>query len=170
VGTNSPAGLLLFVALMGAMLWIVWLGHRRSQFGGLSEVSVAEQAILAQEARALYTGPKFKLCNPLTPSEFDRHVLSLLDSIEANRDDIDAKIEAMRVYLKSNNLGERFKNKQKLDIVYTNVAAHLVHRKGGHSRIGMQQLLANWRKVGRLVNQWERPRAPETWIRPLGPN
>jgi hypothetical protein len=166
---NMPhgyGGLLLFVAVMGSMLWIVWLGRRRAQFDGMSEVSATEQTWLAQEARAFYVGPGFRLCNVETPSDFDRHLLSLFDSIEVNRDDIDAKLDSVRVYLKSSNMWDRIKNEQKLNLVYTNMAAYLVRPRRGRSRIGMQQLLANWGKVGRLGPEGP-SKVPETWIRPL---
>jgi len=77
------------------------MGRRREQFAGVSEVSAAEQALLGQAAREMYVGPEFGLCNLDAPSEFDKHVLSLFDSIEANGDDIDTKIENLRAYLKS---------------------------------------------------------------------
>jgi hypothetical protein len=161
-------GLLILVAFVGAMVWIVWLARRRSQFEGVNEVSANEQARLAQEARAMYVGPEFRLCNIETPSEFDSHLLSLFDSIEANRDDIDAKLENLRIYLKSNNMFERLKNKQKLRLVYGNMAAYLVRPRPGQSRLGMRQLLANWGKLGRLAGgEGPSPRVPETWIRPL---
>ena len=163
---HGYGGLLLLVAVMGAMLWIVWLGWRRSQFGGVSKVSVTEQASLAQEARAMYVGPDYRLSNPQAPSEFDRQLLSLFDSIEENRDDIDAKLESLRVYLKTINMWDRLKNKQKLNLVYTNMAAYLVRPRRGQSRIGMQQLLANWGRFGRLGVAGP-SKVPATWIRPL---
>ena len=162
-------GLFILVAFVGAMVWIGWWSRRRSQFGGVSEVSASEQARLAQEARAMYVGPEFGLCNIEAPSEFDSHLLSLFDSIEGNRDDIDAKLEHLRVYLRSNStMFERLKNQQKLSLVYRNMAAYLVRPRSGQSRVGMQQLLANWGKVGRLVAGGEGPsKVPEAWIRPL---
>lgn len=169
---NLPSGyggLLILVAFFASMVWIVWLAKRREQFAGLSEVSATEQALLGQGARAMYVGPEFGLCNIDTPSEFDSHVLALFDSIEANRDDIDTKIENVRVYLKSGcSLFERLKNKRKLDLVYTSGAAYLVRSRPARSRLGMQQLLANWGRVGRLVSGSEGPsKVPEAWIRPL---
>src|SRR5450759_5887407 len=86
-------GLLILVVFVAAMVWIVWMGRRRAQFAGVSEVSAAEQALLGQEARAMYIGPEFRLCNIDAPSELASRLLSLFDSIEANRDDIDTKIE-----------------------------------------------------------------------------
>jgi hypothetical protein len=162
-------GLLILVAFIASMVWIVWMGKRREQFAGASEVSATEQALLGQAARAMYVGPEFRLCNIDSPSEFDSHVLSLFDSIEANRDDIDAKIENLRANLKSGgSLFERLKNKQKLDLVYHNGAAYLTRPRPQRSRLGMQQLLASWGRVGRLVSGSEGPsKVPEAWIRPL---
>jgi hypothetical protein len=162
-------GLLILVAFVAAMVWIVWMGRRRAQFAGVSEVSATEQGLLGQAARAMYVGPEFRLCNIDAPSEFDSLVLSLFDSIEANRDDIDTKIENVRAYLKSGcSWFESLKNKQKLDLVYGNGAAYLVRPRPGSSRLGMQQLLASWGRVGRLVSGSEGPsKVPEAWIRPL---
>jgi hypothetical protein len=166
---HGYGGLLILVAFIASMVWIVWMGRRREQFAGVSEVSAAEQALLGQGARDMYVGPEFGLCNLDTPSEFDSHVLSLFDSIEANRDDIDAKIENLRAYLKSGcSRFERLKNKQKLDLVYRNGAAYLVRPRPERSALGMRQLLASWGRVGRLVSGSEGPsKVPDAWIRPL---
>jgi hypothetical protein len=162
---NFPGAFLLFIALMGAMVWIAWMGWRRSRFGGPSEVSATDQALLAQRAREFFVDPQHKLCNPATPSEFDTHLLSLLDSIEANRDDIDAKLENLRIYLKTCDMWQRLKYKQKLDLVYRDSAAYLVR---GRTTTAMRQLYANWRIVGRLGSSGsELSSAPKTWIRPL---
>jgi hypothetical protein len=161
-------GLLILVAFFASMVWIVWMAKRREQFAGLSEVSAAEQALLGQAARAMYVGPEFGLCNIDTPSEFDSHVLSLFDSIEANGVDIDTRIENLRAYLKSGcSLFERLKNKYKLDLVYRNGAAYLVRPRPNRSRLGMQQLLASWGRVGRLAGSEGPSKVPGAWIRPL---
>ena len=54
---NSPAALALCFGLMPVMVWLFWMGRRREQFAGVSEVSAAEQADLGREARAMYTSP-----------------------------------------------------------------------------------------------------------------
>ena len=163
---HGYGGVLILIAFLAAMVWIVWLGRRRSKFDGISEVSGAEQAILAQEARAFYVDPQSKLCDPEKPSEFDVRVLALFDSIERNGEDIDTKLEDLRVYLKGVNPMVRAKDKFKLRLVYAGMAAYLARAKPVQSRMGRQQLLANWRKVGRLVNS-DVGRAPQSWIRPL---
>lgn len=166
---HGYGGLLILVAFFASMVWIVWMGWRRAQFAGVSEVSAAEQALLAEAARSMYVDPQFGLCNSERPSEFDSHVLSLFDSIEANRDDIDTKIENIGDYLKSGcSWFERMKNKQKLDLVYRSGAAYLVRPRPDRSRLGMQQLLASWRRVGRLAsgNEWP-AKVPSAWIHPL---
>jgi hypothetical protein len=170
--SSNPAlpgytGLFIFLAFMAAMVWIVWLGRRRNQFHGPSEVTVAQQAMLGQYARAYYVDPQHRLCDPETPSGFDTHVLSLFDSIEQNRDDIDAKLESLRVFLKGAGVWDRVKNGQKLSYVYTSAAAALVRPQRDRSRMAMQQLLANWRMVGHIGANEGLPKAPKTWIRPL---
>lgn len=166
---HGYGGLLILVAFIASMVWIVWLSRRRAQFAGVSEVSAAEQAQLGQAARAMYVDPSFRLCNIEAPSEFDSRVLSLFDSITGNLDDIDVKIENLRIYLKSGCSGiERLKNKQKLDLVYRTGASYLVRPRAGRSTLGMRQLLASWGRVGRLVSSSEGPsKVPAAWIRPL---
>jgi hypothetical protein len=44
---SGYAGLLVVLVFIGAMVWISWMGWRRSQYGGVSEVSASEQADLA---------------------------------------------------------------------------------------------------------------------------
>jgi hypothetical protein len=166
--TNSPAAFALFFGLMAVMVWIAWMGRRREQFAGVSEVSAAEQADLGREARAMYTNPQWKLCNPETPSDFDSTVLSLFQSVEANGDDIDAKLETVRTALANAGHFERGKDKWKLNLVYGNMAAYLVRSRPGRSRLGMQQLLASWGRVGKVAGGDVGPRrVPDAWIRPL---
>ena len=167
--SNGYGGLLILVAFLASMVWIVWMAWRRVQFAGVSEVSASEQALLAHEARAMYLDPQFRLCDSEKPNEFDSHVLSLFDSIEGNRDDIDTKIENIRDYLKSGcSWLDRMKNKQKLDLVYRSGAAYLARSRPERSRLGMQQLLASWRIVGRLGSGSEWPaKVPPAWIHPL---
>jgi hypothetical protein len=161
-------GLLIALSFVAVMGWIIWLGWRRNRYQGPSEVTTAQQAMLARATRDYYLDPQFKLCNPETPTEFDQHLLSLLDSIEANRDDIDAKLEDLRVSLKGSHFGERFKDKLKLGRVYTTMAASLPSPQPERSRMAMQQMLANWRMVGRLSHtDTNLSNVPKAWIRPL---
>ncbi|MEA2644386.1 MAG: hypothetical protein QOG08_1412, partial [Chloroflexota bacterium] len=51
---------------------------------------------------------------------------------------------------------------------YNNMAAYLVQSRPERSRLGMQQLLASWGRVGRLASGFEGPsKVPKAWIRPL---
>ena len=152
------AGALIFVGFLAAMVWIVWMGWRRSQYGGISEVSATDQAQLAQSARAVFADSQIA-----SSPEFDSHFLSLLDSVERNLDDIDARLQGLREFLMRSNMWERFKDKQKLGLVYSIVAADLVR---ANSTPAVRQLRANWRMVGRLGGG-EVSQVPKAWIRPL---
>lgn len=154
------AGGLIFLAFIAAMVWVAWLSWRRSQYGGVSEVSATDQAQLAQSARAIFTDSQI-----VSSPEFDSVFLSLLDSVERNLDDIDAKLQGLRDYLKGSNMWERFKDKQKLGLVYSVVAADLARAS---STPGVRQLRANWRMVGILWGGGEFSQVPKSWIRPLG--
>lgn len=151
-------GGLIFLAFLAAMIWLVWVSWRRSQYGGISEVSAADQAQLAQSASAIFADSQIA-----SSPEFDSRFLSLLESVERNVDDIDAKLQALRDFLKSSTMWERFKDKQKLGLVYSVAAADLARAR---STPGVRQLQANWRMVGAL-GSGEISQVPKTWIRPL---
>lgn len=155
---GQNAGLLIFLVFIAAMVWISWMSWRRSQFGGVSEVSATDQAQLAQSARKIFAD------SVITSSpEFDGRFLSLLDSIERNLDDIDVKLNDLRAFLKSSSMWARFKDKQKLGLVYKVAAADLAR---AHMTTGVRQLLANWRMVG-VLGSAETSHIPRSWIRPL---
>lgn len=153
-------GLVTMVLFVGAMVWIAWMSWRRSQFGGISEVSATDQAALAQSARALLADSAIG-----SSPEFDTYFLRLLDSVERNLDDIDARLQDLRAFLRGTTMWDRFKDKQKLGLVYSVAAADLAH---AHLTPGLRQLLANWRMVGALGSgSAEISQVPKSWIRPL---
>jgi hypothetical protein len=157
---SGYAGLLVFLAFIGAMVWISWMSWRRSQYGGVSEVSASDQADLAQTARAVYADGQIA-----SSSEFDGRVLGLLDSIEMNRDDIDLKLQELRSFLKAGKMWERLKERQKLGLMYANSAAYLARSS---PTAGKRQLMASWRMVGSLGSgSGEVSHVPKSWIRPL---
>jgi hypothetical protein len=110
---------------------------------------VGEQARLAREMRAFYTNPSHPLCKLANPTEFDRMMLSLFDSIEADSSDIDDRIDGLRSYLRQKGFfrayGDRFK-------------AHLVWNKGAVSlqwtrpSADVWQLRCNWNRLLRVSN------------------
>ena len=154
------AGAVTFVLVLGAMVWIAWMSWERSQYGGISEVTATDQAQLAQSARALFADSAIA-----SSPEFDTRLLSLLDSVERNLDDIDARLQDLRGFLKGTTTWDRFKDKQKLGLVYSVAAADLARAR---STPGLRQLLANWRMVGTLGSgSAEISQVPKSWIRPL---
>jgi hypothetical protein len=158
--SGEYVGLVTFVLVVGAMVWIAWMSWRRSQYGGISEVSATDQAQLAQAARALFADSTIA-----SSPEFDSRFLGLLDSVERNLDDIDARLQDLRAFLKGTTMWDRFKDKQKLGLVYSVAAADLAR---AHLTPGLRQLLADWRMVGTLGSgSAEISRVPKSWIRPL---
>lgn len=153
-------GLVTIVLFVGAMVWIAWMSRRRSQFGGISEVSATDQAQLAQSARALFADSGIA-----SSPQFDTRFLGLLDSVERNLDDIDARLQDLRAFLNGTTMWDRFKDKQKLGLVYSVAAADLAR---AHQTPGLRQLLANWRMVGAIGSgSAEISQVPKSWIRPL---
>jgi hypothetical protein len=153
------AGLAIIVLFVGATALIAWMSWRRSQYGGISEVSATDQAALAQSARALFAD-----CAIASSPEFDARFLSFLDSVERNLDDIDARLRDLRAFLKSTTMWDRFKDKQKLVLIYSLAAADLAR---ADMTTGVRQLMANWRMVGALGSASEISQVPKSWIRPL---
>jgi hypothetical protein len=153
-------GLASFVLIVGAMVWIAWMNWRRSQRGGISEVSATDQAQLAQSARAMFADSTIA-----SSPEFDTRFLSLVDSVERNLDDIDARMQDLRAFLNNTTMWDRFKDKQKLGLVYSVAAADLAR---AHLTPGLRQLRANWRMIGTLGSgSAEISQVPKSWIRPL---
>jgi hypothetical protein len=85
-------------------------GAVRDETRGLGSVL---QARLASDMRAYYTKHYRG-----SPSEFDRQMLSLFDSIEAGATDIDAKIETLRSYVQKEGLFQRWKHQYRANIVW----------------------------------------------------
>lgn len=61
---------------------------------------------LARHVREFYPAPENHLGDSASPSEFDRRMLDLLDAIEAGAADIDALIDAARIYTRQQGLVE----------------------------------------------------------------
>lgn len=122
------------------------------QAGGVPEV---EQKRLAQEARAYYLAPSSKLCSLDNPSEFDLQMLELFESIEEGASDIDARIEALRIYYRRENVWERFKDRTKVGLVWRMAGAALQRRDSKLGKTaGMWQLRCNWNRLGLITNRW----------------
>jgi hypothetical protein len=127
------------------------------------EVSAAEQTQVARDARADYTSSN--LFNKVKPSEFDRQMLSLLDSIEAGAGDIDAKIEALRSYVRHEGIFRGWKDRLKARVMWQKGAAKL---QWVAATPETWQLRCNWNRLLRIVGStWgsEHTIAPR-WIAP----
>jgi hypothetical protein len=134
--------------------------------GGLNEAvkQLAEQVIgvpreeqerLAQEARSYYLAPKSKMCDATKLSEFDKQMLSLFDSIEANGYDIDGKIEGLRLTLKKEGGWTHFKDQTKVGVLWTMMAGKLqVRDRALGETSGMWQLRCNWNRISLITNRW----------------
>jgi len=154
--------------LIGVYLLVRALRRRRVSDSASVEtrlmVSAEEQAHVAREARAHYTKPS-KFFNPALPSEFDRQMLSLFDSMEAGAGDIDAKIETLRSYVRHEGLFQRWKDKLNAKLVWQRGASTL---QWVPATPETWQLRCNWNRLLRIVGPtWgsEYPIAPR-WITP----
>lgn len=138
----------------------------RRNIGGLASgdvqgaVSSTLQARLAGLVRTYYTKPSSRLCNPAKPSEFDRQMLSLLDSIESGAGDIDAKIETLSSYVRNEGRFQRMKDQYK---------ANMVWRKGDESLPWVAetwQLRTNWARLRLLGPTWATYTMATAWAAP----
>lgn len=169
-GTIDPlpafVGALFF--LIGVYLLVKSLGRRRISPSASIEtrlaVSAEEQAKVACEARAHYTQQGARIYNPASPSEFDRQMLSLLDSIEVDASDIDDKIAALRSYVWHEGLFHRWWDKNKAKLVWQRGAATL---QWAPSTPETWQLRCNWNRLLRIVGRtWGDYTVAPRWIRP----
>jgi len=113
------------------------------------------QALLARDMRAFYTKH-----HPASPSEFDRQMLSLFDSIEAGAGDIDAKIETLRIYLQGEGRFQRLKHQYR---------ANTVWRTGDESLQWVSetwQLRTNWARLRLLGPTWGKYTIAAAWVPP----
>jgi hypothetical protein len=127
-----------------------------------AEVGTALQGRVAREMRVYYTKPSTRFCNPSSPSEFDRQMLSLLNSIEVGADDIDAKIDALRSYVGKEAPFRRWRDQYK---------ANMVWRKGDESLPWVAetwQLRTNWARLRLVGPTWGSYTMAAAWIAPAG--
>jgi hypothetical protein len=116
---------------------------------------LALQVLLARDMRAYYTKH-----HRSSPSEFDRQILSLFDSIEAGAGDIDAKIEALRTYVQSESPFQRLKHQYRANILW---------RTGDESLQWVSetwQLRTNWARLRLLGPTWGDYTIAGAWVTP----
>jgi hypothetical protein len=128
--------------------------HRRAPELLVSGVAYAdeglgEQARLAQEMRAYYTNRAHRLGNMANPTEFDRMMMSLFDSIEADSVDIDVKIDGLRSYLKQRGFLRSYGDRFKTNIVWRRGASSLQWVRPSPQ---LWQLRCNWNRLLRVAN------------------
>jgi hypothetical protein len=129
---------------------------------------LGEQARLAQEMRAFYTNPAYALCNLANPSELDRLMLVLFDSMEAGTGDIDQAIEGLRSHLRQRGFFRTYGDRFKVHLVWNQGAAGLQWTK---QTPDVWQLRCNWNRLLRVANLgpgWDEGQtvAPR-WIAPI---
>jgi hypothetical protein len=134
---------------------------RRSQNvrGAVRDVSrglgLELQARLARDMRAYHTKH-----HRSSPTEFDRQMLSLFDSIEAGAGDIDAKIETLRSYVQKEGLVQRWKDQYRANIVW---------RTGDESLQWVSetwQLRTNWARLRLLGPTSGKYTIAASWVPP----
>lgn len=154
------------VFLVAGVYYLIRALRRRNIRGpvrGQGPVGLALQAQVAGKVRTYYTKPSSRLCNPATPSQFDRQMLSLLDSIEAGAGDIDARIEVLRTYIHSEAVFQRWRDQYK---------ANMVWRKGDESLAWIPetwQMRTNWARLRVLAPRWGSYTMAEVWVTARGP-
>jgi hypothetical protein len=166
-GTIEPVSTLVGAAFLvfGVYGFVRLLRRRNIRAPAMAEtreVGVALQARVAGHARVYYTKPSTRFYKPASPSEFDRQILSLLDSIEAGAGDIDAKIETLRSYVRQESFFQRWKDQYK---------ANMVWRKGDESLQWVSetwQMRINWARLRLLGPTWGSYTMAQAWITPAG--
>ncbi len=176
-GTVEPLPAFVGALFLLIGLYLLFRTLRRRQQGTLTatvtdgEAGIGEQARLAQEMRAFYTNPAHPLCKLANPTEFDRMMLSLFDSIQADATDIDTKIDGLRSYLQQKGFFRSYGERFKVHLVWNRGAASLQWTRPSAD---VWQLRCNWNRLLRVANVgpwWNDGHtvAPK-WILPAGTN
>jgi hypothetical protein len=113
-------------------------------------VEMADQVRSAQKARAIYTKLGPKLYDP-AKSEFDTRMLSLFESIEKNRDDVDTKIEDLHQCWRREGFWQRHMDKMKISLLLGAIISPM-EMPFRRKTASIAQLMENWTRVGRIVN------------------
>lgn len=101
---------------------------------------------LARHVREFYLDPKNQLCDPVSPSEFDRMMLDLFAAVEAGSADIDARIDGIRTLTRQQGWWRSARDRMKARKAWECGAMHL---QWGPSRQN-RQLRRNWNRVLRI--------------------
>jgi hypothetical protein len=171
-GTLEPLPTFVGALFLGIGLYLLYRILRRRKPDLLAS-SIAggegagEQARLAQKMRAFYTNPAHPVGSLSNPTDFDRLMLSLFDSIEAGSSDIDDKIEGLRSYLRLKGFWGAYRERFKASLVWRKGAASLQWTKQSDE---IWQLRCNWNRLLRVANAgpWWKDGHPvaSSWIAP----
>jgi hypothetical protein len=171
-GTIEPFTTLVSALFLGVGIWLLYrtLTRRNPQFRATRLAGgegLGEQARLAQSMRAFYTHPAHPMGNLLSPTEFDRLILSLFDSIEAGAGDIDGKIDALGTYVRNKGFWRGYGDRLKAHVIWSQGAATLQWTKQTDE---IWQLRCNWNRLLRVANlgPWWKDghTVAPTWITP----
>jgi hypothetical protein len=135
----------------------------------VSDVSREGQASMGLAAYNVYSNPAAKMYKPDHPGGFDVRLLSLFESIEQCKDDIDGKIVELHQHWRHEGLFARQRERIKMNYVWTRVYGPM-QRGVSDQTPEVRQLKANWSRLLRITNaHWFSPYeiAPE-WIGPRG--
>lgn len=116
-------------------------------------IPAEEQLRLGREAKAFYCDPRHPICNLKQPTELDRLMLSLFESIEGCRVDIDAKLAALGRYVRQQDIFTRFfSTTPKIKITWQAMAYELQERDRGNDKSDARwQMRINWNRLLRTV-------------------
>ncbi|MGH7764164.1 MAG: hypothetical protein ACREOM_07090, partial [Candidatus Dormibacteraceae bacterium] len=128
------------------------------------------QIWLGRWARQWATDPANKFVNLTNPNELDQQWLSLFDSIEGCRDDIDTKIEGLHQTWKHSGLVTKSWWRLRVPYLLKGVGYEVSERARKSGTPSARQMLANWSRISYIVNAQGDPDwsiVGKTWIGPV---
>jgi hypothetical protein len=126
-----------------------------------------DQVWLGRWAREWATDPKNHFCNPAKPNEMDRQLLSLFDSIEECRDDIDTRLETLHETWSHLGLLAQTAYRYKMHYLFRGVGYQVAMRARELKTDSAEQTLLNWNRVQNIYNGQDGSyKAAEAWIGP----
>jgi hypothetical protein len=126
-----------------------------------------DQEWLGRWARRWATDPANRFCDPANPNALDRQLLSLFDSIEKCRDDIDTKLGSLHEAWKHSGVLTKTAYRLKFHYLFRGVGYEVAKRAGQLKTDSAEQTLQNWNRLQNVYNGQDGTyRAAKAWIGP----
>jgi len=133
-------------------------------------VDPEDQIWLARHVRQWVSDPAHKFMNPQVPSEFEKELLGLLDSIEGLKGDIDLRIENLHgIWKRSGFITKQWYRTKIASYLLKGAGYEISERARKMKTKSASQMLANWGRISIIVNAQHGPDwvVSKAWVGPV---